>query len=75
MPIESTEPPDVISDEFRKLIGITSGDLHHRPIFPNDEIKNPRSRGWSRGSKNCLKNVKVKVHSPGFASAMVLELF
>ncbi|PWA98197.1 reverse transcriptase zinc-binding domain-containing protein [Artemisia annua] len=69
MPIESTEPPDVISDEFRTLTGITSGDLHHRPIFPNVDSKNPRSRGRPKGTKNRPKRVLVQACSPGSASA------
>ncbi|PWA77961.1 hypothetical protein CTI12_AA221320 [Artemisia annua] len=69
MPIESTEPPDVISDEFRTPTGITSEDLHHRPIFPNVEIKNPRSRGRPKGTKNHPRKGIIQAQSPGSASA------
>ena len=46
-----------------------SEDLKHKPVFPSDVSHPPKSRGRPRGVKNRPKSVRIKVQSPGSASA------
>ncbi|PWA98164.1 hypothetical protein CTI12_AA022120 [Artemisia annua] len=67
---EDDEPE--ISDpgnDVHDIVGMRSEDLHHKPILPNDEISLPKSGGRPKGVKNHSKSIKIKVQSPGSASA------
>nr|GFA72338.1 polypyrimidine tract-binding protein homolog 3 [Tanacetum cinerariifolium] len=48
---------------------MSSKGLSHKPIIPSRDALPLRPRGRPRGVKNRIKSVKIKVHSPGSASA------
>nr|GEV79345.1 hypothetical protein [Tanacetum cinerariifolium] len=58
MPIDNSKPPDPILEEFSTLTRISASDLSHKPFVPAD-VSVP----------NHVKSVKVKIQSPGSASA------
>ncbi|PWA66587.1 hypothetical protein CTI12_AA325620 [Artemisia annua] len=69
MPLESPKPPDPILKEFCTLTGMCSEGLYHKLIVPGDGDILPKSRGRPKGAKNRPKGIKVRVKSPGSASA------
>ncbi|GKB13127.1 hypothetical protein Tco_0847050, partial [Tanacetum coccineum] len=69
MPLDSSKPPDPILQEFSTLTGMSSEGIHHKPFVPADDSRPPRKHGRHRGVKNHFKGVKIKVQSPGSASA------
>ncbi|GKA85407.1 RNA-directed DNA polymerase, eukaryota, reverse transcriptase zinc-binding domain protein, partial [Tanacetum coccineum] len=67
--IDSNKPPDPILEEFCTLTGISSSNISHNPFVPNSDASQPKARGRPKGVKNHIKSVKIKVQSPGSASA------
>lgn len=68
MPSVSNKPPDIL-EEFCTLTGMSPSNICHKPLVPSDDVKPSRLRGRPRGVKNRPKGVKIKVQSPGSASA------
>nr|GFA36555.1 reverse transcriptase zinc-binding domain-containing protein [Tanacetum cinerariifolium] len=68
MPLDSTNPPGPILQEFDTLTGMSSEGIHHKLFVPAHDSRSPRQRGRPKGVKNPFKGVKIEVQSLGFAS-------
>ncbi|GKE00356.1 hypothetical protein Tco_1388339 [Tanacetum coccineum] len=67
--VDSNKPPDPILEEFCTLTRMSSSNISHKPFVPNSDVSQPKPRGRPKGVKNHIKSVKIKVQSPGSASA------
>ncbi|GKG41929.1 hypothetical protein Tco_0473680, partial [Tanacetum coccineum] len=69
MPLENNKPPDPLLEEFSTLTGMSAKGIIHKPFVPPGDKGTARHRGRPKGVKNRSSNVKIKIQSPGSASA------
>ncbi|GJV12045.1 hypothetical protein Tco_1353586 [Tanacetum coccineum] len=69
MPLDNNKPPDPIREKFSTLTRMSSERVHHKPFVPAGDGCLPKPHSRPKGVRSHIKSVRVKVQSPGSASA------